>query len=255
MNSRFQFLVATLAMIAMVGCSKNGGYESASNIAPSSPLEGENGQGNNPGGTLPAPIQSVDMKGFVDGGENDAVQTIDLDKEKGELIISLPMGADMTLGLSNGSLTALPGVTFYTTVNPKDNKAYFVVRVPVRHFLRGVNTLPAGKLPNGDPLPFMPSGEAAALAFEINTGTAHARKAYLYIGVEAVGLFVESKWITCGDLPICIAPWFSIKNAAKTRVIGRLSTVMPKNGKDGGLFISTIIPPEIARILDQYFIR
>lgn len=241
--------IACLAALMMTACS-NGGYQGLSSESTAAP--GSN-SGQDTGGGTTNPIQNVDMKGYIDGGTYEKSQTFDFDKEKGELLISLPLGMDSSIMIGGGSIQQLPGVTFSTTIKA-DGNYYLVLHVPVRYFLRSVTTLPPGKLPNGQAVPGMPSGEAPTLAFQLNPNS--SRKVYLYLGVEAVGVYVESPWLSCFGSPICLSYLsYPIKNQAKTKVLGNFYMFMPSTGKkDGGFFITSIIPPEIARILDDYFL-
>lgn len=253
MGTMIRTLFAGLVAMAMLsgcsgGLSADGGATAVGG--------GNQGQGTNPGtgGGTTQPIDNIDMKGYVDGGDYDQTKTFDLDKTTGHLLVNLPLGLDSSIILGSGSVPSLQGVSF-TTVIGADGRTYIQFRIPISYVLRGVNTLPANRLPNGDPLPMMPAGEYPSTAFAIDTHTNELRKVYLYIGVDAIGIFVESKWLSCQGLPICINPTFPIKNTARTKVVGYLSLIMAKGQSSGGFFISTVLPPDLARILDEYFIR
>lgn len=247
-----------VAAASLLSACSNNGFHAGDNATGS--LSGDNsGQGGDQGGdpddgggdnNPPQPKPAVDLNGYVDGGQYSQKQTFTFDKEKNEFVISMPLGMDAGLVLINGTIPSLPDVEFYVN-RGADGTAYLVLRVPIRYFVRGVNSIPSGRLPNGQPLP-MPSGELPAAAFEIKPGS--NLKAYLYIGVEAIGVFVESNFITCQGLPICIDMQFPIRNSARTKVLGYFSFLMPRNGAKGGFFISSVLPPEIARILDEHFI-
>lgn len=249
---------AVLGLIA-TACSNNGGFQTMPSATPG----GDNGQFETPPPSVPAPnpIDTVDMKGYVNSANSlfsqyDKVQTLDLDKEAGELIVSMPLGLDSSIVVGGGTVPQLPGVTFYTNIG-SDGKTYLVVRVPVRYFLRGVTTIPANRLPNGDPLPKMPAGEYPSVAFDLNTIGPDGKKVYLFVGVDAIGVFIESTLPSCADLhlPFCVNVFsFDIKNTDKTKVVGSFSIVMPKAPYLGGFFISTVLSPELARILDEYFL-
>ncbi|MBX3040448.1 MAG: hypothetical protein KF789_07075 [Bdellovibrionaceae bacterium] len=242
------FAALLLAAGLMGGCSS--GFQGTSS-ASSTPSSGSN-DGQNGGGNTPDPIRNVDLKGYINGGNYDETQTFDFDRTRGELIVRIPLGMDPTVFIGTGSVSQLPGVTFYTTMN-SDGNYHFVISIPVRYVLRGVTTLPSNRLPNGDPLPMMPAGELPSVAFTLNPKS--SRKAYLYMGVDAIGLYIESEWMTCkAGTPLCLSLSFPIRNQAKSKVVGYFSLLPGKNGATGGVFISSIIPPEIARILDDYFL-
>lgn len=250
-----KFLTVCVATAMLTACS-GGGLSTGSDGS----VGGDNsGQGGTPGGGTPGggtgqqPIDKVDMKGYVDGGDYDQTKTFDLDKTTGHLLVNLPLGLDSTIVLGSGSVPSLPGLTFNTILGA-DGRTYIQFRIPINYVLRGVNTLPANRLPNGDPLPMMPAGEYPSTALSLDTHTNDGRKIYLYIGVDAIGIYVESKWLSCANLPICINPTFPIKNTARTKIVGYLSLIMAKGQHSGGFFVSTVVPPDIARILDEYFI-
>lgn len=255
MKTRTQTLALALFMVSMLAaCAKNGGFEGSTDAASSNGTtnNGQNANGNVPAGRDDTALKALDTKGFVDGGTFDKSQTFELDKTSGEMVITLPLGTDATVMIGSGSIPKLPGVSFYTTYNAMTGGYSFVIRVPVKYFLRDVASLPADRLPNGDPLPMIPGGELPSTAFAINAG---ARKVYLYLGLDSVALFVESPWISCGDLPVCINFTVPIRNTAKTQVVGFFSLVMPKSGTTGGFFLSAMMPPKMAAILEEYFLN
>ncbi|HRO67337.1 MAG TPA: hypothetical protein PL182_07225 [Pseudobdellovibrionaceae bacterium] len=240
------FAALILAAGLLGGCSS--GFQGSSSTAPSAG-SGNNGQGD--GGTAPNPIQNLDLKGYINGGNYDETQTFDFDRTRGELIVRIPLGMDPSVFIGVGSIPQLPGVSFYTTMN-SDGNYHFVMSIPVRYVLRGVTTLPSNRLPSGDPLPMMPAGELPSVAFTLNPNS--SRKAYLYLGVDAVGLYVESEWLTCKGACGSLRLSFPIRNQSKSKVVGYFSLIGGKSTATGGVFISSIIPPEIARILDDYFL-
>ena len=71
----------------------------------------------------------------------------------------------------------------------------------------------------------------------------------LYIGINAVGLFV-----TLPDkVAIPFGFQFPIKNSDKSKTFGYMSYVPKKGDFAPGLFLSTLIPPSMARVLEDYF--
>jgi hypothetical protein len=109
-----------------------------------------------------------------------------------------------------------------------------------------VTTLPtATTLPGGRALPMMPSGEYPSLGLAIDASSNN--KVYLYIGVNAVGIFVES-----GFFPEYLGITAPIKNKAGTRTLGYF-TIVPKQGQNkGGLFLSFLMPKDLATIIDNH---
>lgn len=245
------FVIGCLATSMLTAC--NGGLKTQDSASAGSGNNGQSTPGG--GGSTPRPIDSVDMKSYIEGSEYDKTKTFDLDKTTGDLLVNLPLGLDSSILIGNASVQQLPGVTFSTIIGT-DGRTYLQLRVPIKYVLRGVSTLPAGKLPNGDALPLMPAGEYPSLAFQINTNNAQVRNIYLYVGVDAIGVYAESPWVSCYGLPVCLDRLsFPVKNSTGTKISGYFSLIMPKGQSLGGFFVSTVVPPSIAAILDEYFIH
>jgi hypothetical protein len=91
----------------------------------------------------------------------------------------------------------------------------------------------------------MPTGEYPTLGLAIDAGSNN--KVYLFIGVNAVGIFVES-----GFFPEYLGITAPIKNKAATRTLGYF-TIVPKAGaQKGGLFLSFLMPKDLATIIDDH---
>lgn len=258
MRTMTRAIFTALIASSMMACSGKGGLEAGSSIVAGGGDNGSQGAGggspSNP--SNPTTIDQVDMKGYADGGTYSGVKTVDLDKTTGELVISLPLGIDSSIMIGNVTVPQLPGVTLSMTIGA-DGRTYLVGRVPLRYILRSVNvgTIPANRLPNGDLLPAMPAGEYPNLALAVNTNTGEIRKIYIYLGLDSIGVYVESKWLDCSALPVCMSVTVPVKNAAKTKILGYLTLVPAKNSFQGGFFLATRLPAEIAAILDDYFIH
>lgn len=200
-------------------------------------------------------IDSVDMKSRVDDSSNklgmgaNGALAFDIDKTRGEFVIMLPMPQGVVFTPS-GTFNKYPDITF-TPMFDGTGKMKMAVRVPIKYILKGITTVPAGRLPNGDLLPAMPAGQnelpSLALSFPSHNNT----KINLYIGLSAVGLFMTLPDKAALPLPINIT--VPIKNSDKSRTFGYLTYVNAKNGHQPGLFISTVVPPEFARILEDHF--
>lgn len=246
MNKFFKILVLTLALAGLTNCSK--GSISNSTAAPSL----NNGAQNNGGdGTTsqPDPIDSVDLKGSVDSNDsNNKALTFDFDKTRGEFIVMVPMPSGVSF-TPVGSFSKYPDITFSPILDPLTGKMKFGVRIPVKYILKGAAFLPAASLPNGDALPAMPAGYGELPSLALNFPQHGNTQITLYIGVNAVGLYVT--------LPDNVAIPFGfqvpIKNSAKTKTYGYLSYVPKKGTYAPGLFVSTLIPPAMARVLEDYF--
>ena len=199
--------------------------------------------------TVPAdPLAALDFKGRVESSDlNNNALAFDFDKTRGEFIIMIPMPPGI-LFTPSGSFPNYPDITFSPIIDSA-GRMKFAVRVPVKYIIKGATFIPAGRLPNGDALPAMPAGygelPSLALAFPQHNNT----QITLYIGVNAVGLYVT--------LPDNAALPFGftlpIKNSDRSKTFGYMSYVPKKGTFTPGLFISSLIPPAMARILEDYF--
>ncbi len=199
-------------------------------------------------GSLINPLTQLDFKGRVESpdGNNQAL-AFDFDKTRGEFIIMIPMPSGMMFTPS-GSFNNHPDITFSPVIDA-NGQMKFAVRVPVKYILKGATFLPAASLPNGDPLPAMPAGYGELPSLGLTFPQQNNTQITLYIGINAVGLFVtlpEKAALPFGfTLPI--------KNSDKSKTFGYLSYVPPKGTYAPGLFVSSLIPPSMARILEDYF--
>lgn len=238
-NLVLNFATSALCLALMSGCSSQFSTPGlgSSNQSSGSTDNGSSGGVANP----PSEFQKLDAKGVVDGGTYDGNWAFDLDKTNNALLVNLPIPAAPGLQL-NVDLPSLPGAKIKTYVDG-NGKNQVVVSVPLKYVVKGVNFLPATRLPNGNALPMMPSGEAASLGVSLGTN----QNVHLYVGVNAVGLYVESSYI-----PEYISLTTPIKNEAGTRILGYFTIVPKTTNYKGGLFVAFPIPNDIARILDDH---
>lgn len=242
---KLKTLFSAMLLTLSVGCGQ--GFTAASlnsNIPGTGTDQGSQGTG---GGqqdnSADQAYQSMEMKGWISGGSESDTLSIDIDKPNKALLLRLPLGMNGNVEITEAEVPQLPGVKFYTYDDPNNGKTYMVISVPFTYVIRGVNTLPPTKLPNGDALPQIPSGELPSLAVPV--GHSKDVKMYLYVGVNVVGVYVETPFDPY------IKATFSIKNQAKTKVLGYFSTIPAKGSYQGGFFLSSTIPNEIALILEK----
>ena len=69
---------------------------------------------------------------------------------------------------------------------------------------------------------------------------------HLYVGVNVAAAFVELP-----DIGFPIGFITPVKNAAKTKVIGAVGYVVPKNNFDGGVYLAAKLPAELARTIGE----
>lgn len=225
------------------------------------PQDGQQGQSTptpqTPDTTAPVSpnIDSVDMKSRVDDSSNklgmgaNGALAFDIDKTRGEVVIMLPMPQGVIFTPS-GTFTKYPDISF-TPMFDGTGKMKMAVRVPIKYIIKGLSTVPATRLPNGDPLPAMPAGKSELPSLALSFPSHNNTKINLYIGTSAVGLFMTLPDKAALPLPINIT--VPLKNSDKTRTFGYLTYVNAKSGHQPGLFMSTIVPPEFARILEDHF--
>lgn len=247
-------LALLLAVVTLTNCSSKG-FESGSSVRAGSSTNDQqgnngNGDGNNNGGTnTPAPIDSLDLQGKVDSNDSNfgGALSFDFDKNRGEFIVMIPMPSGVFLTPS-GSFAKYPDITFSPIIDAT-GKMKFAVRIPVKYIIKGMSTLPKASLPNGDPLPAMPVGygelPSLGLSFPQHSNT----QVSLYVGVNAIGLYVTLP--TNAALPLGFT--LPIRSKDKSKTFGYLTYVPAKMNHAPGLFVSTIIPPAVSRILEDYF--
>ena len=193
------------------------------------------------------PVTQLDFKGRVESNDaNNNALAFDLDKSRGEFIIMIPMPSAMPF-LPYGAFNNHPDITFSSIVDG-NGRTKFAVRIPVKYIIKGATFLPAAKLPNGDNLPAMPAGYGELPSLALSFPQSENTQITVYIGINAVGLFVT--------VPEKIAIPFSfqlpIKNSDKSKTLGYITFVPQKGSYAPGLFLSTLIPPNMARILEDY---
>jgi hypothetical protein len=241
--SKVSVVISLLTTSLLSACSKTGGFEAASSIT-----SGENSsQGsNNPSApTGPSPFEKLDLNAYVNGTTYENEQTFALDKKNNALLLYLPLPP----GPFDNVYIDAPNVkgVKISTVLDSQQKARLAVSIPLKLIVKDkVTTLPsATTLPDGRALPMMPSGEYPSLGLGLNQNS--DKKVYLYIGVNAVGIFLESPYF-----PEYFGITAPVKNQAGTRTLGYF-TIVPKQGaNNGGLFLSFLLPKDLAKIIDDH---
>lgn len=250
-------LVAITVAHFFTGCAPKG-FESSSIAAPDINDGNNNGSG---GGSAPGTpstppnsnIESLDLKSRVDDpksllGFNGAL-AFDFDKVRGEFIIMVPMPNGMVFTPS-GAFNKYPDIKF-GPIFDATGKMKMAIRIPVKYVLKGVTTINPAKLPSGEPLPAMPAGRDELPSLALQFPQHNNVQIHLYIGVNALGMFMTLP--NQASLPLPFNLTLPLKNQSKTVTYGYLTYVTAKNGYDAGIFVSSLIPPEIARMLEDYF--
>lgn len=246
--SLIAFLI--LALFSLPNCSKPQlQQKSISNAAVTDgTLGGGISDGNTGGAINPVdPLAKLDFKGRVESSDsNNNALAFDFDKSRGEFIIMIPMPSAMPF-LPFGTFNNRPDITFSSIIDA-NGRTKFAVRIPVKYIIKGATFLPPAKLPNGASLPAMPAGYGELPSLALSFPQSENTQITVYIGINAVGMFVT--------LPERIAIPFGfqlpIKNSDKTRTLGFMTYVPQKGTYAPGLFLSTLIPPQMARILEDH---
>lgn len=247
-NQVLATLICT-SMLALTGCGSFTGSSSSSSDKPATGCTsncGSNG-GNNSNGTAPgSEWGDLSMNGKIgQGGPFSGVQVISIDKTTKELVLGLPMPANPYLdgATIDFPIPELPGA--HVALEPiATGGSTLVLRVPLKDLIKGVDLGDPQKLPNGDPLPAVPSGSLPEVAVQL-TNLGKDIKATIYAGVNQLGVFVNTPFNPY------IRMTLPIRNEDGTKTWGYFSSIPAKLNNDGGFFISVHIPDDIARIIDD----
>jgi hypothetical protein len=227
-------------LMTLLACGGKGGFDTQETLSGGNKSSSTDNNSN--GIADPDAYQKLQYKGLVSGGNNDGALVVDIDKTHGALLLILPLQMNPYIESAEGEIPDLPGVKFMTY---KDDKgaSYFSVSVPLRYVLKGASFLNPARLPNGDALPQVASGELPSLAIAVPGKNKVSFN--LYIGVNVVGIYVSSPYDPY------LALHFPIRKGVET--IGYFHSVPAKSGFDGGFFLNTQMPDSIAAIIDDHF--
>lgn len=172
-------------------------------------------------------------------------QGFEIDKNNNLLKLVVDLPVNIFGGSMRYDISELPGSFVAIEPNPNSGQWQLSFNVPLQYLVKGVNLVGPKTLPNGDDLPGVPGGEPPRIAGHIVKGKLDL---YIYGSVKYFGIYVP----TPGFNPF-LDLTFPIKNKDKTKILGYFATVSEKRGFSGGLFISIVFPPELARVLDDLF--
>ncbi len=243
-------IISTLACatLFLTACSK--GFQSAS--SPSTSVNGQSstgegtGTGGSGGSTSSAPTwDKVDMNGYPSGGNYAGQLVVFVDKANQSLLLVLPIPAipGLTVFKDAVQIPELEGA-FLTNYTDNNGGSSLAVNIPLKLLIKGAAFMPNERLPNGDKLPFVPAGELPG--FGIQFPNMPNYRIHLYIGVNVAAAFVELP-----DFGLPLGATFPIKNKTKTRVIGAIGYVTPKNNFPGGMYLAAQIPDDVANMIDD----
>lgn len=217
---------------ALSSCGQN-------NCATDTPDGGAGGGGT---GTSPG-WEAVQMDGTINGGRFDQSKVVEIDRATKTLVIKVPFIAGIQLGAEVPvAIRDIPGATFGIEMN-SDGSSALVLRLPLASVLKGIDTLPPSRLPNGDRLPAIPEGELPSIGMTFNRSG--SLRGALYLSPSVVGVFVATKFDPFIRLTL------PIRDEARTRTFGYFTSVPAKTGFDGGFFLSIALPDDLARAIDD----
>jgi hypothetical protein len=249
-----RLLMAGLFSTAFFSCSSSfqpsssSPASNASSGAGNQPAGGGNDGGGGGGNSSQTSGQleawkALDVSASIAGSSFGGTRVLDIDKDTKDLILRLPMFP--ISGLDGASLSIpiekIPGAKFSLEPLSRGGSA-LVLRIPLRAVIRGdVQLSDPQRLPNGDKIPGIASGELPSTAVEILK--AKSIVASVYLSKAFVGVFVTTPF----DPYVTLS--YPLKSA--TRTWGTFSTIAAKSGANGGFFISVQIPSDVARIIDD----
>ena len=217
------------------------GFETTQSLKGANGSLGDGGSTNpGGGGSAGAPVA---MDGAINGGRFDQTKVVEIDQRSKMLVMRLPFIAGFTIGAQVPlPIEGVEGASIGVEPNT-DGSSSLVLRIPLAKVLKGIDTLPSSRLPNGDALPAIPEGELPSLGLSFNNSNL---KGALYLSPTVVGLFVNTKFDPYIRLTL------PIRDEARTRTFGYFTSIPAKTGYDGGFFISIALPDDLARAIDDW---
>lgn len=254
-------LLAVLSLTILSSCAKKG-FEANNFSSVVGNPDGNNGNSGN--GQNPPPgsheelaqqISNLDMRSYVTTGSyastdplTDPNPVTDLDKKEGQLIIRIPLGLASLFSVGTvGAHQKYKDIVFSVEGDLKTGFR-LLVKIPLKYVLRlgQIENAALSRLPNGDPIPHIPTGELPMLNITVNPKK--KEKIYLYLSKEYVGLLFESQF----DPGINFE--YALKDRNELRSVGFFNLMQAKNNAPAALMVSFPIPAKVSTLLDQYFL-
>ncbi len=246
-------LLLSIVILSFFSCSPKG-FQSQQTSLDKTTSDNLSDSFGNPVGPEPLNINDIDLKGQVDGNftsmDVQGSQVIDFDKMTGHFIVMIPMPRGLIF-TPNGAFANYQDITF-SPIFDATGKMKLAVRIPITYIIKGSVVENPSKLPSGEKLPKMPAGKDELPSFALQFPEHNKMQLHLYIGINALGVFMTLPDEASLPFPIPNIT-LPIKNKAKTLTKGYLTYVSAKRGYPSGLFLATIIPSGVARVLEDYF--
>ena len=81
---------------------------------------------------VPAPIVTENFKGFINSGVYENQQVLSVDLDKGEFLVSVPLGRNVALSLADTPISQVPGAHAYTSTLTDGTKV-LVLAIPIKY--------------------------------------------------------------------------------------------------------------------------
>lgn len=159
---------------------------------------------------------------------------VQLDSNNDTVHVSIPLGPfNPWTGTSvQDAFAGLPGVQVEVVTN-QYGSSWLDVSIPQSLLIGGISAAP-GRLPSGDSLPGVPNGELP----RVETTLPGSHKLFFYLGLNRIAFF----------LPLSISTPFTIRfpiwNSDRTRLLGEIWLLPPRNGHSGGIYLVFFIPDD-----------
>lgn len=235
----------TVTLISLIGCGQS--LKTDSDASSGNTSQGQNNT-NNPGQNTPTPPtwDQVSLEGRLNQGSYNKMLVVYIDQTNQSLMMILPVPVLVPFYQTQ----SFPGMTdakLKTITNP-DGSYSLAVTVPLKHLIKNGELVNPQKLPNGNPLPFVPDGELPGFALSI-PGFTGTLKVYLYVGASAAAVFTELPDL---GLPIASTEFIlPVENKSKTKVIGAFGYIPKKGNFANGMYLATTLPEDLTKLIDD----
>ena len=231
----------TALSLALTGCNFGSAINSQSvNQGPDS--GGNNGgQG---GGVIETP-EELDVIGKINDGAYAGLEVLRIDPVAQEMIMSIPMpipfGKPVRKELNGNDLNG----GYWELKQYEMNKWVVEIHIPLGHLVQGkFSEVPSAKLPNGQNLPGIASGELPGFAVKWQDDD-EEKEIFIYLGGGTAAVFVPT---------YNFDPFFAINIPIKDKEqkrVGWFSTVPETDAYYGGIYMAILLPKNTAKWIDE----
>lgn len=185
-----------------------------------------------------------ELQGKIDAGSYKGLQVISIDRAKKELVVTvpvpLPLGKPIRKDINSNDIDG----AYWELKMVESNKWVMEVHIPMSNLVKGkFSDIPPALLPNGNPLPSIPTGELPGFAVKWEDGD--DKEFFLYLGGGTLAIFVPT---------FNFDPFFMvevpIRNKKKDK-IGSFWSIPETEAYYGGFYLATVLPVEIAQWIDD----